>query len=93
LCEFTDNQSQGQTVLCVFVDIATPLTGSLSLLFALSRSSGRDTILLLCGTGTGACLFMLCFDLEDDVFVFEADLLLTSRETLVAMKMVTEMEL
>ncbi len=26
LCEFTDNQSQGQTVLCVFVDIATPLT-------------------------------------------------------------------
>ena len=47
---FTDYRSQGQTLPYVFVDIATPPTGTLSLFnlyVALSRSSGRDTIRLL----------------------------------------------
>ena len=47
---FTDYRSQGQTIPFVMVDIATPLTGGLSLFnlyVALSRSSGRSTIRLL----------------------------------------------
>ena len=47
---FTDYRSQGQTIPFVMVDIATPLTGGLSifnLYVALSRSSGRLTIRLL----------------------------------------------
>ena len=47
---FTDYRSQGQTILYVLVDIASPPSGSLSLFnlyVALSRSSGRETIRLL----------------------------------------------
>ena len=47
---FTDYQSQGQTIPFIMVDIATLLTGGLSLFnlyVALSRSSGRSTIQLL----------------------------------------------
>ncbi|KIJ05456.1 hypothetical protein PAXINDRAFT_21291 [Paxillus involutus ATCC 200175] len=47
---FTDYRSQGQTILSVLVDIATPPTGGLNLFnlyVALSRSSGRSTIRLL----------------------------------------------
>ena len=47
---FTDYRSQGQTIPCVLVDIASPPTGGLSLFnlyVALSRSSGRSTIRLL----------------------------------------------
>ncbi|KIJ19452.1 hypothetical protein PAXINDRAFT_7933 [Paxillus involutus ATCC 200175] len=47
---FTDYRSQGQTILSVLVDIATPPTGDLNLFnlyVALSRSSGRSTIRLL----------------------------------------------
>jgi hypothetical protein len=47
---FTDYRSQGQSILYLFVDIASPPTGSLSLFnlyVALSRSSGRETIRLL----------------------------------------------
>ena len=47
---FTDYRSQGQTILVVLVDIATPPTGTLSLFnlyVALSRSSGRSSIRLL----------------------------------------------
>ncbi|KIO14777.1 hypothetical protein M404DRAFT_119981 [Pisolithus tinctorius Marx 270] len=48
---FTDYHSQGQTIPHVVVDIATPPTGGLNLFnlyVALSRSSGRSTIHLLC---------------------------------------------
>ena len=48
---FTDYHSQGQTIPYVLVDIATPPTGGLKLFnlyVALSRSSGRSTIRLLC---------------------------------------------
>jgi ATP-dependent exoDNAse (exonuclease V) alpha subunit len=44
---FTDYRSQGQTIIVLLVNIATPPTGGLSLFdlyVALSRSSGRDTI-------------------------------------------------
>ena len=47
---FTDYRSQGQTIIYVIVDIASPPSGSLSLFnlyVALSRSSGRETIRLL----------------------------------------------
>jgi hypothetical protein len=47
---FTDYRSQGQTIPLVIVDIAKPPTGTLSLFnlyVALSRSSGRSTIILL----------------------------------------------
>lgn len=47
---FTDYRSQGQTIPCVIVDIATPPGGGLTLFniyVALSRSSGRETIRLL----------------------------------------------
>ncbi len=47
---FTDYRSQGQTLRCVIVDIATPPGGGLTLFniyVALSRSSGRETIRLL----------------------------------------------
>ncbi|KAJ6523531.1 hypothetical protein DFH09DRAFT_937823 [Mycena vulgaris] len=47
---FTDYRSQGQTLVFVFVDIATPPSGGLSLFnlyVALPRSSGRGTIRLL----------------------------------------------
>jgi hypothetical protein len=47
---FTDYQAQGQTLLCVVVDIATLPSGALSLFnlyIALSQSSARDTIQLL----------------------------------------------
>ena len=47
---FTDYWSQGQTILAVLVDIATPPSGGLmlfNLYVALSRSSGRLTIRLL----------------------------------------------
>lgn len=46
----TDYRAQGQTLGAVFVDLAPPPTGSLSLFnlyVALSRSSGRETIRLL----------------------------------------------
>jgi hypothetical protein len=49
---FTDYRSQGQTILFVIVDIASPPTGALSLFnlyVALSRSSGRESIRLLRG--------------------------------------------
>jgi len=48
---FTDYRSQGQTIPCVLIDIATPPTGGLNLFnlyVMLSRSSGRSTIRLLC---------------------------------------------
>ncbi|CAK5279527.1 unnamed protein product [Mycena citricolor] len=54
---FTNYRSQGQTLKHVIVDIATPPTGGLSLFnvyVALSRSSGRDTIVdvwILCVLG------------------------------------------
>ncbi|KAH9917575.1 hypothetical protein B0H21DRAFT_660592, partial [Amylocystis lapponica] len=48
---FTDYRLQGQTILYVVVNIASPPSGSDLTLFniyvALSRSSGRDTIRLL----------------------------------------------
>ncbi|KAJ8579544.1 hypothetical protein M405DRAFT_754350, partial [Rhizopogon salebrosus TDB-379] len=47
----TDYRAQGQTIGHVLVDIATPPTGGLNLFnlyVALSRSSGRETIRLLC---------------------------------------------
>ena len=47
---FTDYRSQGQTILYVIVDIASPPTGTLSLFnlyVALSRSAGRHSIRLL----------------------------------------------
>ena len=47
---FTDYRSQGQTILFIMADIATPPTGGLSLFnlyVALSRSSGKSTIRLL----------------------------------------------
>ena len=47
---FTDYRSQGQTIIYVIVDIASPPTGGLNLFnlyIALSRSSGRETIRLL----------------------------------------------
>ncbi|KAF8529440.1 hypothetical protein JB92DRAFT_2548803, partial [Gautieria morchelliformis] len=47
---FTDYRSQGQTLPCVIVDIATPPTGGLTpfnVYVALSRSSGSSTIRLL----------------------------------------------
>jgi len=47
---FTDYRSQGQTILYVIVDIASPPSRGLSLFnlyVALSRSSGRETIRLL----------------------------------------------
>ena len=47
---FMDYRSQGQTILFIMVDIATPPTGGLSLFnlyVALSRSSSRSTIRLL----------------------------------------------
>ena len=47
---FTDYWSQGQTILAVLVDIATPPSGGLmlfNLYVALSRSSGRSTLRLL----------------------------------------------
>ncbi|KAJ6567689.1 hypothetical protein DFH09DRAFT_918571 [Mycena vulgaris] len=47
---FTDYRSQGQTLPFVFVDIATPPSGGLSLFnlyVALPKSSGRGTIRLL----------------------------------------------
>ncbi|TFY52705.1 hypothetical protein EVJ58_g9862 [Rhodofomes roseus] len=48
---FTDYRSQGQTIPCVVVDIASPPSGSDLTLFniyvALSRSAGRQTIRLL----------------------------------------------
>jgi len=48
---FTDYRSQGQTIANVIVDIANPPSGTLSLFnlyVALSQSSGRSTIRLLC---------------------------------------------
>ena len=48
---FTDYRSQGQTITYVLVNIAPPPRGTLTLFnlyVALSRSSGRDTIRLLC---------------------------------------------
>jgi hypothetical protein len=60
---FTDYRSQGQTILTVFVDIAKPPTGSLSLFnlyVALSRSSGRDSIRLI-------------RDFDDDIFLQRHD--------------------
>jgi hypothetical protein len=48
---FTDYRLQGQTIPLVLVDIASPPSGTLSLFnlyVALSRSSGRSTIRLLC---------------------------------------------
>ncbi|KAF9040360.1 hypothetical protein BDZ89DRAFT_1060455 [Hymenopellis radicata] len=47
---FTDYRSQGQTIVPVFIDIATPPGGALNLFniyVALSRSSGRDAVRLL----------------------------------------------
>ncbi|KAI5989031.1 hypothetical protein EDD15DRAFT_2285989 [Pisolithus albus] len=47
---FTDYRSQGQTLPCVIVDIATPPSGGLNLFnlyVALSRSTGRHHIRLL----------------------------------------------
>jgi hypothetical protein len=44
---FTDYRSQGQMLLYVIVNIATPLSGDLSLYVALSQSSGWSTIILL----------------------------------------------
>ena len=47
---FIDYRSQGQTILYVLVDIASPPTGGLSLFnlyVALSHSSGRATIRIL----------------------------------------------
>ncbi|KZT00160.1 uncharacterized protein LAESUDRAFT_666743 [Laetiporus sulphureus 93-53] len=46
----TDYRSQGQTILCVLIDMAKPPTRKLSLFnlyVALSRSHGRDTIRIL----------------------------------------------
>ena len=48
---FTDYRSQGQTLPYVIIDIASPPTGMLSLFnlyIALSRSSRRASIRLLC---------------------------------------------
>ena len=48
---FTDYHSQGQTIHYVLIDIGPPPHGTLSLFnlyVALSRSSGRETIRLLC---------------------------------------------
>lgn len=62
---FTDYRSQGQTIPYVLVDIATPPTGGLNLFnlyVALSRSSGRSTIHLLCDFDEG--LFKKCHCLE-----------------------------
>ncbi|KAJ3730299.1 hypothetical protein C8R42DRAFT_553314, partial [Lentinula raphanica] len=42
---FTDYRAQGQTIVPVIIDIASPPTGALNLFniyVALSRSSGRD---------------------------------------------------
>jgi hypothetical protein len=47
---FTDYRSQGQTIVPVIIDIATPPGGSLNLFniyVALSRSAGRHSIRLL----------------------------------------------
>ncbi|KAI5981876.1 hypothetical protein EDD15DRAFT_2330172 [Pisolithus albus] len=47
---FTDYRSQGQTLLCIIVDIATPPSGGLNLFnlyVALSRSARRHCIRLL----------------------------------------------
>ena len=47
---FTDYRSQGQTIPCVIIDIASPPSSKLSLFnlyVALSRSFGRETIRLL----------------------------------------------
>ncbi|KAJ3729826.1 hypothetical protein C8R42DRAFT_570361 [Lentinula raphanica] len=47
---FTDYRAQGQTIVPVIIDIASPPTGALNLFniyVALSRSSGRDSIQLL----------------------------------------------
>jgi ATP-dependent exoDNAse (exonuclease V) alpha subunit len=60
---FTDYRSQGQTILLVLVDIASPPNGGLSLFnlyVALSRSSGRSTIRLL-------------QDFDDEVFLRSHD--------------------
>jgi ATP-dependent exoDNAse (exonuclease V) alpha subunit len=60
---FTDYRSQGQTILLVLVDIASPPNGGLSLFnlyVALSRSSGRSTIRLL-------------RDFDDEVFLRSHD--------------------
>ncbi|KAG1740008.1 hypothetical protein EDB19DRAFT_1635540 [Suillus lakei] len=62
---FTDYRSQGQTIPYVLVDIATPPTGGLNLFnlyVALSWSSGRSTIHLLCDFDEG--LFKKCHCLE-----------------------------
>ncbi|KAF8573005.1 hypothetical protein K439DRAFT_1376773 [Ramaria rubella] len=49
---FTDYRSQGQTILHVIVDIGTPPPGGKLSMFdlyvALSRSSGQETVRLLC---------------------------------------------
>ena len=60
---FTDYRSQGQTIIYVIVDIASPPSGGLSLFnlyVALSRSSGRETIRLL-------------RDFDDEIFAKEHD--------------------
>lgn len=49
---FTDYRAQGQTIIPVIIDIATPPGGALNLFniyVALSRSSSRDTVRLLRG--------------------------------------------
>ncbi|KAK0466715.1 uncharacterized protein EV420DRAFT_643136 [Desarmillaria tabescens] len=46
---FTDYRSQGQSLICVIVDIAKPPTGKMNLFsfyVVLSRRSGRETIRL-----------------------------------------------
>ncbi|KIK20992.1 hypothetical protein PISMIDRAFT_104798 [Pisolithus microcarpus 441] len=68
---FTDYRSQGQTLPCVIIDIATPPSGALNLFnlyIALSRSHGRSQICLLCDFDENVFQKTHCNDLlmEDD---------------------------
>lgn len=68
---FTDYRSQGQTLPCAIVDIATPPSGGLNLFnlyLALSRSAGRSSIHLLRNFDDEVFLKSHCNDLlaEDD---------------------------
>ncbi|KAG8749296.1 hypothetical protein FRC12_013480 [Ceratobasidium sp. 428] len=64
---FTDYRSQGQAILAAIVDIAPPPSGKKLTLYniyvALSRSSGRDTVRLLCGFDEKLLMEPLDFDL------------------------------
>ena len=70
--DFTNYQSQGQTLPYVIIDIATPPTGGLDLFnlyVALSRSSGRETIQL-----------RLLHDFDDDFALLVEDDRLEQRD-------------